>query len=220
MPFKSKYTHYSYQTPQKDSASPTNLGQQYRLNDPPDLKKVVEKYLRDGDQVTLEGYLNWIHSLHPSAMQAYLKGLLNLGIKLKAKEMLAYALYHGLQGGYYSVQDIFEALAQIDLGIMDMINGTTVQGISFLLAYILKDGVVTPMQIEWLVHHYRAHDPDATSRLVGSMVSKLWHIVSPPEFFAVMQYINLHTLFNATSKESVAFELAKFVDPILVEKLL
>ncbi|KAJ1511668.1 hypothetical protein HMI56_005102 [Coelomomyces lativittatus] len=28
MPFKSKYTHYSYQTPQKDSASPTNLGQQ------------------------------------------------------------------------------------------------------------------------------------------------------------------------------------------------
>ncbi|KNE65101.1 hypothetical protein AMAG_10761, partial [Allomyces macrogynus ATCC 38327] len=115
-----------------------------------------------------------------------------------------------------------ETLSLLDLGILDMINGVTVDTVAYIVASMLHDGIVSPEEVEWLVAHYRAADEEAEvlSRLVGAIATHLWDLSgAAPEFYAAMATLPLEKMFGVESKASVAFELAKYLDPVIVQKV-
>jgi hypothetical protein len=107
------------------------------------------------------------------AMRSFLKALITTGIKLRARESFAAAIRLGLNGQYYMVRDVVQCLAQIDVGIQDMINGCTIDGVGFLVAALSRDGIVAPVEVEWLIGRYRVNDADAANRVAGMIISHL-----------------------------------------------
>ncbi|ORZ34471.1 hypothetical protein BCR44DRAFT_49408 [Catenaria anguillulae PL171] len=188
----------------------------------PDLKRAVEAYLRDGQEALLSEYLHFLSYCHPAAaVRPYIKSLLTIGIKLKARERLVAAVYFGMKHGHYSVREVMETLATLDLGVIDLVQGgVAIMMIAFLLACMLKDSVVSPVELEWLGKQYCASDQVSGQRLAGTLVANLHDIMSQPEFIAVMGLLNLHDLFGEQSAGKIAFQLARYLDVSVVQNVL
>ncbi|KAI9217956.1 hypothetical protein BC828DRAFT_236717 [Blastocladiella britannica] len=186
----------------------------------PDLKRVIEMYLRDGNSSPLLSYLQWLTSVHPMAMRSFINTLLSVGVKLKATGSLMGALYLCLRGQYFVVQDLMETLSQMDLGVLDMINGNTIASVAFILASMIKDGVVTPVEVEWMFGQLHASETESATRLAGTLVVQLLAILPPSEFYALAAMLNMHELFAEKSNARIAYKLAEWLEPSIVKALM